>query len=55
MIKGTNPVLFEIKVSSPQHHNIYLRIHQTKSQASLQKTSNNAEKQNLGSGKQYQL
>lgn len=55
MTKGSNPVPFEIKVSSPRHHKIYLRIHQTKSQASLQKASNNAEKQNLGSAKEYQL
>lgn len=55
MTNASNPVPFEIKVSSPRHHSIYLRIHQTKSQASLQKTSNNTEKQNLGSGMQYQL
>lgn len=53
MTKGSNPVPFEIKVSSSWHHYIYLRIHQTKSQASLPKASNNADKQNLGSAKQY--
>lgn len=55
MTNGGNPVPFEIKVSCPRHHSIYLRIHQAKSQASLQKPSHNAEKQNLGSGKEYQL
>lgn len=55
MANGGNPVPFEIKVSSPRHHRIYLRIHQAKSQAGLRRPSHNAEKRNLGSGKEYQL